>query len=107
MRSYVASLVLLCAGAALVAFAVANALLLYASDVPRAPLNITSPLGQLRVQNAPDPYYLGVGILRGVLLLAIGVTGGKLIDSGLAELRERRRERAVSQYYEQYAYYQY
>jgi hypothetical protein len=43
-----------------------------------------------------------------MLLLALGLIGGKLIEVGLAEWRERRREEALHKYYEQYQYgYQY
>ncbi|ACB40128.1 hypothetical protein [Pyrobaculum neutrophilum] len=99
------ALALIGAGAALVAFALANALYLYFSAVPKTALNVTAPLiGQVKISGVPDPYHVGVGVLRGVLLLAIGLIGGKLIDTGLAELRERRREEALRRYYEQYGY---
>jgi hypothetical protein len=109
MKPYIAALVLLAVGAVLVAFAVVNALLLYYAGVPKTALNVTAPLvGQLKIQGVPDPYYVGVGVLRGVLLLALGLIGGKLIEVGLAEWRERRREEALRNYYEQYRYgYQY
>ncbi|ABL89039.1 conserved hypothetical protein [Pyrobaculum islandicum DSM 4184] len=92
-------------GVALVAFAIANAFLLYFTSVPKTTLNVTAPLiGQVKISGMPDPYQVGVGVLRGVLLLAIGLIGGKLIDTGLTELREKRREEALRRYYEQYGY---
>ena len=104
MRPYIAALVLLAVGAVFVAFAVVNALLLYYAEVPKTALNV----GPLKIQGVPDPYYVGVGVLRGVLLLALGLIGGKLIEVGLAEWRERRREETLRNYYEQYQYgYQY
>jgi hypothetical protein len=109
VKPYVVALILLVIGAVFVAFAVVNALLLYYAGVPKTALNVTAPLvGQLKIQGVPDPYYVGVGVLRGVLLLALGLIGGKLIEVGLAEWRERRREEALRNYYEQYQYgYQY
>ena len=105
MKPFITAVIFLAAGAVLVAFAVVNALLLYTAGVPKTTLNVTVPvLGQLKIQDVPDPYYVGVGVVRGVLLLALGLTGGKLIDVGLAEWRERRREEAVRRYYEQYGH---
>jgi hypothetical protein len=104
VKPYVVALILLVIGAVFVAFAVVNALLLYYAGVPRTALLV----GPLKIQDVPDPYYVGVGVLRGVLLLALGLIGGKLIEVGLAEWRERRREEALRNYYEQYRYgYQY
>lgn len=104
MRTYVTALVLLAVGSIFVAFAVVNALLLYYAGVPKTTLLV----GPFKIQDVPDPYYVGVGVLRGVLLLALGLIGGKLIEVGLAEWRERRREETLRNYYEQYPYgYQY
>ncbi|MCI4447599.1 MAG: hypothetical protein JHC20_06810, partial [Pyrobaculum sp.] len=94
MKPYVTALVLLAVGTLLVAFAVVNALLLYYAGVPKTTLNVTA----LKIQGVPDPYYVGVGVLRGVLLLALGLIGGKLIEIGLAEWRERSREEALRNY---------
>ena len=104
MKPYVVALILLVIGAVFVAFAVVNALLLYYAGVPKTTLLV----GPFKIQGVPDPYYVGVGVLRGVLLLAIGLIGGKLIEVGLAEWRERRREEALRNYCEQHQYgYQY
>jgi hypothetical protein len=108
MKLYASALTFLVVGLALVAFAVVNAAVLYFAGVPRATLNITAPiLGQTmtaKISGVPDPYVLGVNVVRAVLLLAIGLIGAKLIDTGLAELRERRREEALRRYYEEYGY---
>jgi hypothetical protein len=80
VKPYVVALILLVVGAVFVAFAVVNALLLYYAGVPRTALNVTVPLvGQLKIQGIPDPYYVGVGVLRGVLLLALGLIGESLL----------------------------
>ncbi len=105
MKPYITAVIFLAAGAALVVFAVVNALLLYTAGVPKTALNVTAPiLGQLKIQGVPDPYYLGIGVVRGVMLLVIGLIGAKLMEIGLAEWRERRREEALRRYYEQYGY---
>ena len=105
MKPYITAVIFLAAGAALVVFAVVNALLLYTAGVPKIALNMTAPiLGQLKIQGVPDPYYLGIGVVRGVMLLVIGLIGAKLMEIGLAEWRERRREEALRRYYEQYGY---
>ena|GEM_PF-709781 len=108
MKPYITAVIFLAAGATLVVFAVVNALLLYTAGVPKIVLNMTAPiLGQqvtLKIQGVPDPYYLGIGVVRGVMLLVIGLIGAKLMEIGLAEWRERRREEALRRYYEQYGY---
>ncbi|RFA95263.1 hypothetical protein [Pyrobaculum aerophilum] len=108
MRPHLAAMAFLAAGIALVIFAVVNALLLYTAGVPKTTLNVTLPvLGQqvtAKISGVPDPYTLGVNAVRGILLLAIGLIGGKLIDTGLAEYRERRKEEAWRRYYEEYGY---
>ena len=120
MKPFITAVIFLAAGAVLVVFAVVNALLLYTAEVPKTTLNVTAPaLGQLKIQGiitlnltapvlkiqgVPDPYYLGIGVVRGVVLLVIGLIGAKLMEIGLAEWRERRREEAVRRYYEQYGY---
>ncbi|MEZ0320014.1 MAG: hypothetical protein ABWK05_08510 [Pyrobaculum sp.] len=99
-------LFLVAAGAALVAFSVVNLFLLYAAGVPKTNLNISAPLvGTVKVSGFPDPYVVGVYVVRGVLLLAIGLVGAKLLEIGLAERREKAKERQRQQYYEQYGYY--
>jgi len=108
VKPYITAVIFLAAGATLVVFAVVNALLLYTAGVPKIVLNMTAPiLGQqvtLKIQGVPDPYYLGIGVVRGVMLLVIGLIGAKLMEIGLAEWRERRREEALRRYYEQYGY---
>jgi hypothetical protein len=108
VKPYITAVIFLAAGAALVVFAVVNALLLYTAGVPKIALNMTAPiLGQqitLKIQGVPDPYYLGIGVVRGVMLLVIGLIGAKLMEIGLAEWRERRRDEALRRYYEQYEY---
>jgi len=107
----VVALSLLIAGAAFVTFAVVNALLLYFAGVPKASLNITAPLlGQTitaKISGVPDPYAVGTAVVRGVILLAIGLIGAKLLEVGLGELRRQREERSQTQYYEYYQYQQY
>jgi len=104
------ALSLVAAGAALVAFAVVNALLLYFAGAPKVSLNITAPLlGQTitaKISGVPDPYAVGTAVARGVILLAIGLIGAKLLEVGLGELRRQREEETRRQYYEQYYQYQ-
>ena len=108
MRSHLAAMAFLAAGIALVIFAVVNALLLYTAGVPKTTLDVTLPVlvqqVTAKISGVPDPYTLGVNAVRGILLLAIGLIGGKLIDTGLAEYRERRKEEAWRRYYEEYGY---
>ncbi|AFA38777.1 hypothetical protein Pogu_0750 [Pyrobaculum oguniense TE7] len=100
--------VLLGAGAALLAFAVVNAFLLYTAEVPKTTLRASLPLvGSANITGVPDPYVLGVNAVRGIILLAIGLIGAKLLEIGLKELRENQRESAWRQYHESYQYSQY
>lgn len=121
---YLTALIPLVAGGVLLIFAVVNALFLYFAEVPKTSLeaavslpdrinipvagfnlSITLPSqSTLRIQNVPDPYYIGVNVLRAVLLLAIGLIGAKLVEIGLSEWREQKREEALRAYYEQYGY---
>lgn len=100
--------VLIGAGAALLVFAVVNAFLLYTAEVPKTSLRASLPLvGSANITGVPDPYVLGVNAVRGVILLAIGLIGAKLLEIGLRELRESKKEAALRQYYESYQYSQY
>ncbi|MEL9990322.1 MAG: hypothetical protein QXP98_01785 [Thermoproteus sp.] len=95
-------------GAALVAFVVIAGALLYISKIPTTTLTIDTKLGPLQIGDMPDPYAVAVAAVRALVLLALGLTGGKLLEVGLKELREVKRERAVQAYYQQYydVYYQ-
>jgi hypothetical protein len=121
---YLTALIPLVAGGVLLIFAVVNALFLYFAEVPKTSLEAAVPLPDrinipvagfnlsitlpsqptLRIQNVPDPYYIGVNVLRAVLLLAIGLIGAKLVEIGLSEWREQKREETLRAYYEQYGY---
>ncbi|MGC8582673.1 MAG: hypothetical protein ACP5I3_02495 [Thermoproteus sp.] len=93
-------------GAALVAFAVAAAALLYLQKIPETTITVQTGLGQLNLGNMPDPRAVAAAAIRALALIAIGLTGGKLLEIGLKERREARRERELQRYYQQYYYYQ-
>ena len=98
-------LFLVAVGAFLVAFAVVNLFLIYTAGVQKTNLNVSAPLvGTARIAGVPDPYTVGIYAVRGVLLLAIGLIGAKLLEIGLVERREKKKERQWQQYYEQYGY---
>ncbi|MFN3804194.1 MAG: hypothetical protein ACK4SY_03975 [Pyrobaculum sp.] len=102
--------VLLGAGVALIAFAVAHAMLLYFAEIPKSSITAVLPiLGQqteVKIKDVPDPYYVGTVLVRAMLLLTIGVIGGKLLDTGITQWRESRREK-MWQHYNAYQQEQY
>jgi hypothetical protein len=93
-------------GAALVAFAVVAAALLYLQKIPETTVTIETGLGQLRLGNMPDPRAVAVAAVRALALIVLGLTGGKLLEIGLKEKREVKRDRELQRYYQQYYYYQ-
>lgn len=97
------------AGAALIAFAVAHVMLLYFTDIPKSSITAVLPiLGQqteVEIKDVPDPYYVGAVFVKAMLLLTIGILGGKLLDIGITQWREERREKAWQSYvYQQEQY---
>lgn len=103
MSKYFTPALLIAVGAAFVAFALINGVLLYFQDIPRTTLEINLPvLGQAvtaKISNVPDPYALGTTVARAVVLLALGLVGAKILEVGLAEWRIRRREAQWLEYY--------
>jgi hypothetical protein len=54
----------------------------------------------------PDPRAVAVAAVRALALIVLGLTGGKLLEIGLKERREVKRDRELQRYYQQYYYYQ-
>lgn len=94
-------------GAALLAFAVAAATLLYISGIPTTTLTVQTKLGPLQIQDVPDPSAVAAAAIKALALLVLGVVGGKLLEIGLRERREAKRY-AERQSWQQYQdlYYQ-
>lgn len=95
-------------GAALVAFVVVAGALLYLEKIPTTTLTIQTKLGPLQLGDMPDPSAVAAAAVRALALLALGLTGGKLLEVGLKERREARRDAEARRYYQQYyeVYYQ-
>ncbi len=94
-------------GAALVAFVVVAGALLYVAKIPTVTLTIQTKLGPLQIGDVPDPSAVAAAAVRALALLALGLTGGKLLEVGLKERREAKREAEAASYYQQYVYQQY
>lgn len=89
-------------GAALVAFVIVAGALLYLEKIPTTTLTIQTKLGPLQLGDMPDPSAVAAAAVRALALLALGLTGGKLLEVGLKERREARRDAEARRYYQQY-----
>ncbi|MBP1449045.1 MAG: hypothetical protein JZD41_03375 [Thermoproteus sp.] len=96
----------LAAAVALLAFVVAEALAIFSAQIPKTTITVSTRLGPLQIGDMPDPYAVAASAVRALILLALGLTGAKLLEIGLTLRRRMRQEKALQQYYQQYYQYQ-
>lgn len=103
LESYIA----LGLGAALVVFVVLAGALMFMQSIPRSDIVITTNFGPMKLSNMPDPYAVATAAVRSLILLALGLTGAKLLEVGIDQRRKLKMEAQLEQYYQYYQQYQY
>ncbi|MBP1448488.1 MAG: hypothetical protein JZD41_00490 [Thermoproteus sp.] len=76
------------AAVALLAFVVAEALAIFSAQIPKTTITVSTRLGPLQIGDMPDPYAVAASAVRALILLALGLTGAKLLEVGPCALRK-------------------
>ncbi|MFB6490497.1 MAG: hypothetical protein TU35_004465 [Thermoproteus sp. AZ2] len=98
--------VILAVAIAILGFVVGEAAQMFAAKIPMVNITISTKLGPLELANMPDPYAVASDAVKALILLALGLTGAKLLEIGVESLRRARQEKAWLEYYQQQYYQQ-